>query len=96
LFEAGLAGRWDEAFALYRWFLPLLRMDTVPKFVQLIKLVQEETGTCASRVRAPRMKLAGAEREVALAVIARARAKSARSDLRSTPFSLGGRDFSCQ
>ena len=27
----------------YRWFLPVLRMDTVPKFVPLIKLVQQET-----------------------------------------------------
>ncbi len=33
-------GEADKAFELYRWFLPLLRMDTVPNFVQLIKLVQ--------------------------------------------------------
>ena len=35
----------DEARALYEWFLPLLRLDTVPKFVQLIKLVQSGGGT---------------------------------------------------
>ena len=41
---------WDErgekatAEELYRWFLPLLRLDTVPKFVQLIKQVQQELG----------------------------------------------------
>ena len=29
---------------IYPWFLPLLRLDTVPKFVQLIKLVQQEVG----------------------------------------------------
>jgi alpha-ketoglutaric semialdehyde dehydrogenase len=47
LFNLAIAGKKDEAFALYRWFLPLLRMDTVPKFkfVQLIKWVQSETGT---------------------------------------------------
>ena len=32
LFELGRAGRFEEAAALYHWFLPLLRLDTVPKF----------------------------------------------------------------
>jgi len=63
------AGRWDEATALYHWFLPLLRMDTVPKFVQLIKLVQAEVGRGPESVRAPRLPLAGAERNEALALI---------------------------
>jgi len=63
LFDAAMAGRHDEAFALYRWFLPLLRMDTVPKFVQLIKQVQQETGTGCARVRPPRMEVIGAELE---------------------------------
>jgi 1-pyrroline-4-hydroxy-2-carboxylate deaminase len=61
LFDAAAAGRDREAFELYRWFLPLLRMDTVPKFVQLIKLVQQEVGMGSARVRMPRMELAGAE-----------------------------------
>jgi 1-pyrroline-4-hydroxy-2-carboxylate deaminase len=61
LFDAAAAGRNQEVFALYRWFLPLLRMDTVPKFVQLIKLVQQEVGMGSTRVRLPRMELAGAE-----------------------------------
>jgi len=55
--------------ALYRWFLPLLRLDTVPDFVQLIKLVMAETGTGDERVRAPRRPVEGAERARALAVI---------------------------
>jgi 1-pyrroline-4-hydroxy-2-carboxylate deaminase len=63
------AGRWDEATAIYHWFLPLLRMDTVPKFVQLIKLVQAEVGRGPESVRAPRLPLAGAERDEALALI---------------------------
>ena len=69
LFEHAMAGRTDEARKLYEWFLPLLRLDTVPKFVQLIKLVQEEVGLGSERVRAPRNVLAGAEREMVLAII---------------------------
>ena len=49
----------EKAFAIYRWFLPLLRMDTVPEFVQLIKLVQAEVGMGNPRVRPPRLELTG-------------------------------------
>jgi 4-hydroxy-tetrahydrodipicolinate synthase len=59
LFNLARAGKTEEAFALYRWFLPLLRMDTVPKFVQLIKWVQEQAGVGSARVRGPRLELAG-------------------------------------
>ncbi|MBZ4395835.1 dihydrodipicolinate synthase family protein [Myxococcus sp. AS-1-15] len=69
LLELSLAGKKDAAFALYRWFLPLLRLDTVPKFVQLIKLVQQEMGWGHERVRGPRMELVGAEREECLRVL---------------------------
>ncbi len=69
LFELARAGRRDEAAALYRWFLPLLRLDTVREFVQLIKLVQREVGRGDERVRAPRTPVGGALRERALAVI---------------------------
>jgi len=68
VFELAKAGHAAEARALYEWFLPLLRFDTVPKFVQLIKLVQAEVGQGSENVRAPRMKLRGAEREAALAI----------------------------
>jgi len=63
LFEAALSGNAKLAFEVYRWFLPLLRMDTVPKFVQLIKLAQQEAGVGNASVRAPRMELAGVELE---------------------------------
>ena len=63
LFVCGLHGESDRAFELYRWFLPLLRMDTVPNFVQLIKLVQAEVGIGNARVRPPRLELAGHELE---------------------------------
>ena len=44
LFDLARAAAGQDARALYDWFLPLLRLDTVPKFVQLIKLVQAEVG----------------------------------------------------
>jgi 4-hydroxy-tetrahydrodipicolinate synthase len=67
--EAGLANRWPEARRLYEWFLPLLRLDTVPKFVQLIKLVQQEVGRGSEGVRPPRLTLTGAEREQTISLI---------------------------
>jgi 4-hydroxy-tetrahydrodipicolinate synthase len=61
LFNLAVNGEREKAFELYRWFLPLLRLDTVPKFVQLIKLVQTEVGKGNPRVRPPRLELAGKE-----------------------------------
>lgn len=59
LFNLAMNCEREKAFELYRWFLPLLRMDTVPEFVQLIKLVQAEVGMGNSRVRPPRLELIG-------------------------------------
>jgi 1-pyrroline-4-hydroxy-2-carboxylate deaminase len=59
--ELAARGEEQKAFELYRWFLPLLRMDTVPKFVQLIKQVQEEMGVGSARVRPPRLQVVGDE-----------------------------------
>ena len=66
LYEYSMRGEKKKADELYRWFLPLLRMDTVLKFVQLIKLVQQEVGMGSERVRGPRLIMAGAERKAAL------------------------------
>ncbi|MGA8939514.1 MAG: dihydrodipicolinate synthase family protein [Acidobacteriaceae bacterium] len=74
LFNLARAGRHDEAFELYRWFLPLLRLDTVPKFVQLIKWVQEQAGVGSARVRAPRLELQGSELAEVKAVFEKAKA----------------------
>jgi 4-hydroxy-tetrahydrodipicolinate synthase len=74
LFDLAESGGPSAAAALYSWFLPLLRLDTVPKFVQLIKLAQEVVGLGSERVRAPRLVLDGAERAAALEVIAAANA----------------------
>jgi 1-pyrroline-4-hydroxy-2-carboxylate deaminase len=83
LYRLAREGREEDAFALYRWFLPLLRMDTVPKFVQLIKLVQEQVGRGSVRVRPPRLPLAGDELSEALVAIDQAlvsRPKAALSE----------------
>jgi 4-hydroxy-tetrahydrodipicolinate synthase len=69
LFEYAMNGEREKAMRLYHWFLPLLRMDTVPKFVQLIKLVQQEVGMGNARVRPPRLELVGPELEEAKRVI---------------------------
>lgn len=84
LFDLAKAGKHDEAFALYRWFLPLLRMDTVPKFIQLIHQVQHETGTGNARVRPPRLEVTGAELEETRAAVKHALAH--RPSIRSTAF----------
>lgn len=69
LFNYAMKGEAEKAFKLYQWFLPMLRMDTVPKFVQLIKLVQQEVGMGSARVRPPRLELVGAELEEARTII---------------------------
>lgn len=69
LFCLASTGRTKEAFQLYRWFLPLLRMDTVPKFIQLIKQVQQELGVGSARVRPPRLELSGEELSAAQAAV---------------------------
>lgn len=71
LFELARDGRHDEATQLYRWFLPLLRLDVGIKFVQMIKLTQERVGRGSARVRAPRMELTGEELRRVEAVIER-------------------------
>jgi len=85
LFQLAQAGKREEAFALYRWFLPLLRMDTVPKFVQLIKWVQKQMSVGSARVRAPRMELVGKELETAEGTLKTALANRPRVD--EKPFS---------
>ena len=69
VFELARQGRVDEAFEIYSWFLPLLRLDTVPEFVQLIKLVQAEVGMGSERVRAPRLPVQGRAREDVLELV---------------------------
>jgi 1-pyrroline-4-hydroxy-2-carboxylate deaminase len=72
LFQLARDGKRDEALALYHWFLPLLRLDTVPKFVQLIKWVQEQAGVGSARVRRPRLEVRGDDLKDVTAVFTKA------------------------
>ena len=69
LWELTRAGKWDEARKFYRWFQPLMKLDTHPHFVQYIKLCAQETGLGAEWVRAPRLTITGDERKRVLKII---------------------------
>jgi Dihydrodipicolinate synthase/N-acetylneuraminate lyase len=72
LFEAAARGDKVRAREIYNWFLPLLRLDTVPKFVQYIKWVQAEVGRGTYVVRAPRLPLDPRELDLVKGVLAQA------------------------
>jgi 4-hydroxy-tetrahydrodipicolinate synthase len=78
LWDLTRAGRWDEARKLYRWFTPLMHLDTHVKFVQYIKLAVQECGLGAEWVRAPRLPLVGDERRRVLGIIHEALARRPR------------------
>ena len=69
LWDLATSGRFEEALRLYRWYTPLLHLDTHVKLVQYIKLAMAETGLGSETVRAPRLPLAGEERERILGII---------------------------
>ena len=66
------AGSWDEALPLYRWATPMFHLDTSPKLVQYIKLVQHLVGRGNDVVRAPRLSIAGEDRAWVEAMVAKA------------------------
>lgn len=72
LWELAKAGRWEEARELYRWYTPLLHLDTHVKLVQYIKLCMAEVGLGSEVTRPPRLPLVGQERERVLGIIRRA------------------------
>jgi 1-pyrroline-4-hydroxy-2-carboxylate deaminase len=63
------AGKWEEARAIYRWYTPLLHLDTHVKLVQYIKLAAAECGYGSELTRPPRLPLVGAERDQILGII---------------------------
>lgn len=69
LWDLATAGRYAEAIEVYRWYTPLLHLDTYPKLVQYIKLAVQEVGFGSETTRAPRLAISGAEREWVLNVI---------------------------
>jgi 4-hydroxy-tetrahydrodipicolinate synthase len=72
LWDLATSGKYEEALRIYRWYTPLLHLDTHPKLVQYIKLAMAETGMGSETVRAPRLPLVGKERGEILAIIRRA------------------------
>jgi 1-pyrroline-4-hydroxy-2-carboxylate deaminase len=69
LWDLATTGQWEEARELYRWYTPLLHLDTKVKLVQYIKLAMQETGLGSELTRAPRLPLVGAERDEILGII---------------------------
>lgn len=63
------AGKYKEALAIYRWFLPVLELDVSTKLVQNIKLAETLTGLGNEIVRAPRLPLIGDERNRVLNIL---------------------------
>ncbi|MDB5355443.1 MAG: yagE [Phycisphaerales bacterium] len=72
VWRLAMAGRWEEAREIYRWYTPLLHLDTHVKLVQYIKLANAECGYGTETVRPPRLPLVGAEREEVLGIIRKA------------------------
>jgi len=72
LWDLAAAGQWEAARDLYRWYTPLLHLDTKVKLVQYIKLAMAEAGLGSEKTRAPRLKIEGAERDEVLGIIRRA------------------------
>lgn len=60
-FKLAEAGRLAEALEIYRWFMPLLELDIVPRLVQYIKLAAAAEGLSNPHVRAPRLPVEGEE-----------------------------------
>jgi 4-hydroxy-tetrahydrodipicolinate synthase len=75
LWDLASSGQWEKAREIYRWYTPLLHLDTHPKLVQYIKLAMAECGLGSETVRAPRLPLVGAEREQIVGIIRKALAQ---------------------
>ncbi|HKP31716.1 MAG TPA: dihydrodipicolinate synthase family protein [Chitinophagaceae bacterium] len=82
IYELVQHGKIEAARNIYRWFMPLLELDIHPKLVQYIKLAETVTGLGSEYVRAPRLKIVGAEREHVLQIINEAIATRVPDSLR--------------
>ena len=74
IYHLAKAGRIEEAFAIYRWFMPLLELDIHPRLVQYIKLAAAAEGLSNEHVRAPRLPLEPEEKARIQKIIDQARA----------------------
>jgi 4-hydroxy-tetrahydrodipicolinate synthase len=73
LYEALSRGDLDAARGIYRWFMPLLHLDSEHDLVQSIKLAEQIMGRGSERVRPPRLPLSGERRAAVVAMVERAR-----------------------
>jgi 1-pyrroline-4-hydroxy-2-carboxylate deaminase len=73
LYAAIQSGDLARARHIYRWFMPLLHLDSEPDLVQSIKLAEQVMGRGSERVRPPRWPLEGARRAAVIAMVERAR-----------------------
>lgn len=69
LWDLAADGNWEAAREIYRWYTPLLHLDTHPKLVQYIKLAVSECGYGGEWTRSPRQALVGSERQRVLKII---------------------------
>jgi 4-hydroxy-tetrahydrodipicolinate synthase len=65
-------GDLETARSIYRWFMPLLHLDSGHDLVQSIKLAEQIMGRGSERVRMPRMPLTGERRKEVIAMVERA------------------------
>ena len=63
IYELARQGRYEEALEIWRWFLPLLRLDTIPTLVQCIKYAEQLAGRGSELTRPPRLTLPEAEKQ---------------------------------
>jgi 1-pyrroline-4-hydroxy-2-carboxylate deaminase len=73
LYEALRKGDFEAARRIYRWFMPLLHLDSEHDLVQSIKLAEQVMGRGSERVRPPRLPLCGDRRAAVIAMVERAR-----------------------
>jgi 1-pyrroline-4-hydroxy-2-carboxylate deaminase len=73
LYAALRSGDLESARRIYRWFMPLLHLDSEHDLVQSIKLAEQIMGRGSERVRPPRLPLSGERRAAVVAMVERAR-----------------------
>ena len=73
LYEALRSGDLATALRIYRWFMPLLHLDSEHDLVQSIKLAEQVMGRGSERVRPPRLPLSGERRAQVIGMVERAR-----------------------
>jgi len=72
LVAAARRGDLETARSIYRWFMPLLHLDSAHDLVQSIKLAEQIMGRGSERVRMPRMTLTGERRKEVIAIVEKA------------------------